>query len=109
MHQLSDDDTDQRLEFCEIYPIKLTRLLRYFLKKIINFHIKKIFGKALWENIYLRLFFNVNPTGELYPMLQNPIEPLILEILEVNPDEIGILEITFQQNGAPAHYGAVRR
>ncbi|KAG5890798.1 hypothetical protein JTB14_007192 [Gonioctena quinquepunctata] len=41
-------------------------------------------------------------------MLQNDIEALILEILEDNPDEFDNLEITFQQDGAPAHYYGAR-
>lgn len=42
-------------------------------------------------------------------MLQNAIEPLILNILEDNPDEFGNLEIKFQQDGDPAHYYAALR
>lgn len=70
-----------------------------------------VWAGILGNHIVGPIFLNTNLTGEVYlEMLQNAIEPLILEILEDNPDEFGNLEITFQQDGAPAHYyGAVRR
>lgn len=37
-------------------------------------------------------------------ILENAIEPLILIILEDNADDYGNLEVTFQQDGASAHY-----
>ncbi|KAG5889187.1 hypothetical protein JTB14_019204 [Gonioctena quinquepunctata] len=70
-----------------------------------------VWAGILGNHIGGPLFSNTNLTGEVYlELLQNAIEPLILEILEDNPDEFGNLEITFQQDGAPPHYyGAVRR
>ncbi|KAG5893942.1 hypothetical protein JTB14_009689 [Gonioctena quinquepunctata] len=67
--------------------------------------------RILGNHIVGPLFLNTYLTGEVYlELLQNAIEPLILEILEDNPDEFGNLEIIFQQDGAPPHYhGAVRR
>ncbi|KAG5894406.1 hypothetical protein JTB14_033151 [Gonioctena quinquepunctata] len=67
--------------------------------------------RILGNHIVGPLFLNTNLTGEVYlELLQNAIEPLILGILEDNPDELSNLEITFQQDGAPPHYyGSVRR
>lgn len=41
-------------------------------------------------------------------MLENVIEPLITEIMEENPNEF-VIEITFQQDGAPLYYDSYAR
>ena len=70
-----------------------------------------VWAGILGNHIVGPLFLNTNLSGEVYlELLQNAMEPLILEILEDNPDEFGNVEITFQQDAAPPHYyGAVRR
>lgn len=145
VHQLSDDDPDRRLQFCENMSTKIlqqpdyvrticfsdestfflngnvnTQNVRYwsdinphmFREKHTQFPLKvNVWAGILGNHIVGPLFLNSNLTGEVYlEMLENAIEPLILQILEDNQNEFGNLEITFQQDGAPAHYYfAVRR
>ncbi|KAG5899890.1 hypothetical protein JTB14_012353 [Gonioctena quinquepunctata] len=126
VHQLSDDDPDRRLELCETMSNKMNQQPGYiqticfsdestfFLNGNVNtqnVRKSKCLGRYFGKPHSCASFLNANLTGELYlEMLQNDIEALILEILEDNPDEFDNLEITFQQDGAPAHYyGAVRR
>ena len=69
-----------------------------------------VWAGILGNHIVGPVFLNENLTGDVYlEILISEVEPLILEILENNPEEFGDYEITFQQDGAPPHYhGAVR-
>lgn len=138
VHELTEDDPDRRVEFCEIMTDRIARHPTYvrnicfsdectfFLNghvhrqnvrywSDVNPHVFRethtqypekvnVWAGILGNHIVGPLFIHENLTGDLYlNMLETTVEPLIVQILEDNPNEFD-MEPVFQQDGAPPHF-----
>jgi hypothetical protein len=144
IHELTEDDFDRRIEFCEIITDKINRNeisvknicfsdeCTFYMNGFVNrqncrywdtenphlcreVHTQypeklNVWAGILGNSVIGPIFIEENLTGPLYlNLLQNYINPIIVESLENQQDEhenqlIDENGLFFQQDGAPPHY-----
>lgn len=90
------------------YGMMKTRI--YFLKDLPSFFKKLMCGRIFSVIIFTGpIFIEGNVIGACYhQMLQDTITPLIEDVIAQNQHEF-VLNVTFQQDGAPPHYFRIVR